>query len=188
MKLHTEKTVASPTVLAGGGASSDAPSPRVCRTCGLSKPLTDFYIARGRFPHRECKHCTNNRSRTWADRNREIRRDVVRSNYQRRMADPETLEVIRAQKRGWNANNPSKIRAHCEVKRAIQDGILKRPATCQACPSQRRIHAHHDDYDEPLSVIWLCQVCHSARHLVLDDIRARLTLAAYANERIGGAS
>ena len=27
-----------------------------------------------------------------------------------------------------------------------------------------RVHAHHEDYDYPLDVIWLCPIHHKARH------------------------
>jgi hypothetical protein len=31
------------------------------------------------------------------------------------------------------------------------------------------VHAHHDDYDKPLDVRWLCFGCHKATHPVGDE-------------------
>jgi hypothetical protein len=30
--------------------------------------------------------------------------------------------------------------------------------------------AHHDDYDKPLDVMWLCQPCHKQRHKELKQL------------------
>lgn len=50
------------------------------------------------------------------------------------------------------------------VGRAIKSGILQRPTECSRCGSQVPLHAHHDDYNKPLDVRWLCFKCHYAWH------------------------
>lgn len=37
---------------------------------------------------------------------------------------------------------------------------LERPENCQNCGSECKPDAHHEDYDKPLDVIWLCVRCH----------------------------
>lgn len=48
---------------------------------------------------------------------------------------------------------------------AVRAGELQRPDTCDVCGSKHhRIAGHHDDYDRPLDVMWLCSSCHLRRH------------------------
>jgi hypothetical protein len=63
-----------------------------------------------------------------------------------------------------------KQRAHTAVTKAIKDGELVRPKRCEECgkrPNRRKNHrivAHHDDYNKPLQVRWLCSPCHGQTH------------------------
>jgi hypothetical protein len=38
--------------------------------------------------------------------------------------------------------------------------------------------AHHESYDEPLTVMWLCQPCHKQRHKEIDCFNAERTSAS----------
>lgn len=62
---------------------------KACTQCHHVKPLTDFYVARGR--HRsECKECTKDRSTEWQRRNR----DRVNDNVRRwRQENPDVIRV-----------------------------------------------------------------------------------------------
>jgi hypothetical protein len=54
-----------------------------------------------------------------------------------------------------------KRRAMSIVAQAIKDGRLERPDACSNCGDRWcRIHGHHEDYDKPLEVMWLCSRCH----------------------------
>lgn len=62
-----------------------------------------------------------------------------------------------------------KMRARAQVRRALERGILVRPDACPRCglPDRRgrdgrsTIHAHHHNgYDRPLDIEWLCVTCH----------------------------
>ncbi len=63
---------------------------------------------------------------------------------------------------------PEKYHARKVVEWHVKAGnIIKQPcAVCQA----PKVHAHHDDYSEPLVVMWLCPLHHKARHKVLKQI------------------
>lgn len=50
--------------------------------------------------------------------------------------------------------------------KAIANGQLIRATVC-ACGARNRIEAHHDDYELPLLVRWLCRKCHRAAHRAL---------------------
>lgn len=58
-------------------------------------------------------------------------------------------------------------RAHDIVELALEKGELVRPPTCSECgdggkmaDGRTKIQAHHDDYNKPTDVRWLCQRCH----------------------------
>lgn len=72
------------------------------------------------------------------------------------------------------------------LETALKQGVVKRRETCEDCGSSGRmkdgrssIQAHHDDYNKPLTVRWLCQPCHHAWHKHNRPTRkgARLELA-----------
>lgn len=65
----------------------------------------------------------------------------------------------------WNDPDPAKDFARKQVKYAVKSGRLFKPKKCFECGSDDYvIHAHHDNYDKPLDVIWLCPQCHKDRH------------------------
>ena len=64
----------------------------------------------------------------------------------------------------WKESNQQAVEAHQAVKRAIDEGILIRPANCSACFKPARLEAHHKDYSKPLEVDWLCASCHRLEH------------------------
>jgi hypothetical protein len=63
--------------------------------------------------------------------------------------------------------------AHNRVEKAVARGQLQRPEVCSQCggygvaykDGRSRIHAHHDDYNRPLDVRWLCKGCHHLWHI-----------------------
>lgn len=61
----------------------------------------------------------------------------------------------------------AKLAARQVVRDAVFSGRLAKPTICSMCagsPGRQHIHAHHDDYREPLAVVWLCKSCHRERH------------------------
>ncbi len=51
------------------------------------------------------------------------------------------------------------------VFHAIRAGRMKRETACKECGSDRYVEAHHDDYNKPFDVRWLCRRCHHAWHV-----------------------
>lgn len=50
------------------------------------------------------------------------------------------------------------------VRLAIKRGTLERAKRCESCGSTGYTHGHHDDYNYPLIVRWLCPPCHADVH------------------------
>lgn len=70
--------------------------------------------------------------------------------------------------RGGETADP---RAHDIFEKAVKRGDIVRPDACEECgeappfkDGRSPIQAHHDDYNKPLEVRWLCQRCHHAWH------------------------
>lgn len=62
----------------------------------------------------------------------------------------------------YRIKNPQKAEAHRLLLKAIRRGDLKR-LPCEKCSSVKS-HGHHEDYNKPLEVIWLCPKNHVQRH------------------------
>lgn len=72
-----------------------------------------------------------------------------------------------AKNAAWKAKNKEKHRAHKAVEYALSRGRLTK-APCERCGDTRIVHAHHDDYTQMLSVMWLCPLHHRERHRELE--------------------
>jgi transposase-like protein len=56
-------------------------------------------------------------------------------------------------------------RAQYAVFVALGKGAIIKSSVCEKCNrSSSRIHGHHDDYSQPLTVRWMCSHCHSKWH------------------------
>lgn len=64
----------------------------------------------------------------------------------------------------WQLNNPEKVLASLLLKRAIKSGLINKPEQCSICMDKNRINGHHEKYQEPLIVIWVCNSCHKKIH------------------------
>lgn len=138
---------------------------RRCTKCGESKPPTEFYSnGVGKPPRPECKACNRARRAQYRDENREKLRESSRRYY----VEYQASGAHREQSRAWRARNRERsrvmARAHMQVWRAVQRGEIDKPLACALCAAGGPLHAHHEDYDRPLDVIWLCRPCHMQHH------------------------
>jgi hypothetical protein len=68
----------------------------------------------------------------------------------------------------WRRANPGKYEAHLAVQRAVKAGELDKES-CEVCGIEA-VDAHHDQYDEPLKVRWLCRRHHTRLHHYGEDM------------------
>lgn len=47
---------------------------------------------------------------------------------------------------------------------AIKSGMMVRPNNCSICRLQIMVEGHHEDYNKPLDIIWVCKNCHWEIH------------------------
>jgi transposase-like protein len=62
-------------------------------------------------------------------------------------------------------------KSHHKVENAVKHGYIKRPESCEECghsgknkDGRTALRAHHDDYNKPMEVRWLCHKCHYTWH------------------------
>lgn len=68
----------------------------------------------------------------------------------------------------WRRANLAKYSAHLAVQQAISSGALTKGA-CEVCGAAK-VDAHHDRYDQPLNVRWLCRRHHVKLHYFGEDM------------------
>jgi hypothetical protein len=131
-----------------------------CFKCKVTKPLLDFYKHPKMFDGHvnKCKECNKNDVMEHRLKHLEKLRQYDRNrgkNPDRRKANTEITKI-------WRSEDRRRQKAHNAVSGAIKKGILIREPCCRC--NETKSLAHHEDYDRPLDVMWLCQPCHKQRH------------------------
>lgn len=147
-----------------------------CKSCERNLEANAFYASN----LGTCKECVKSKVRA----NRAAKADYYRAYDRKRYREnPERQENARrcanseAGKRARAASmarsrmeEPQKWKARNAVSNAIRDGKLER-RPCYFCGSEKNVQAHHEDYDHPLDVVWLCAGCHGKLHALKGDFR-----------------
>lgn len=149
---------------------------RTCRACGEGKSLDHFYAS----DERTCKNCVKARVRANRLRNAEYYRAYDRKRYRDDPARQENAKKCGNSEAGkrsraasiarQRAEDPKKIKARAKIQRALRKGEIER-SPCFFCGTQENLQAHHEDYDLPLDVVWLCAACHGKYHTIRGDLR-----------------
>lgn len=115
--------------------------------------------------------------------NPDLLRENGRKCYERKMkrlhgedyvvGDPSNMKGNKSGVRFASQGNlpfiPTQKRKNCQKKvaRALAKGIITK-TVCMVCGNPN-VEAHHADYDQPLSVVWLCAIhhreCHPLKHV-----------------------
>lgn len=159
-----------------------------CKSCQKDKPTSEFYalpkMSDGLCA--ECKMCVRKRVRErekrlkatdpeWVERELARHRLKTRRYVSDGRAKKITLEKKRLSIAKYDEKHPHKKKARHIVSNAIRDGKIQR-LPCTICGGVAE--AHHDDYDKPLDVIWLCSKHHAERHIQLRQQQRRLRAIA----------
>lgn len=126
---------------------------KVCAKCKVRKSITEFSpIKDGRACGvvSYCLQCKREHLRAYyqTDRYKEWMREYGKKRYQKDKA----RNLVRAKTRSY-----------------VKTGLLVKPEVCENCQENIRLEAHHTDYDKPLEVMWLCNLCHKQQHGRIKD-------------------
>ena len=129
-----------------------------CFKCGVEKSLDEFYLhPRMSDGHlNKCKSCTKKdvENRYYDPKKREMI-----FNYEiKRGQQPERKKKRLEYQRKMRLKHPKKYKARTAVSNALRGGKLKK-TPCMVC-AEEKVNAHHEDYDKPLEVLWLCRKHH----------------------------
>lgn len=146
-----------------------------CIVCEEVKPVESFYKhpATADRLFNKCKRCHNDYalSRIRTPEGKAVFRKYQtgpkmkkwRKEYQKKYRKTERgIEIYHDAAKKYAANNAEKRVAVNAVNNAIRAGIIKR-GPCIVC-GKKKTHAHHEDYEKKLDVIWLCPKHHVAHH------------------------
>jgi DNA repair exonuclease SbcCD ATPase subunit len=92
-------------------------------------------------------------------RNAERIRETARSTRIRRLEEARAYDRKRSKSR---KPLPEKVRAKNAVNHAIVAGVIERKP-CEVCGNPLS-EGHHEDYTQPLDVLWLCRTHHMEKH------------------------
>lgn len=129
-----------------------------CFKCHRTLDISEFYehpqMKDGHL--NKCKECTKK------DVSERYRLTFeARAEYERRRnKTTKRKERKRIYTKRSREKNPEKYHAHSLVASAIKRGVLVKPSSCSICGKEGIIHAHHEDYEKPLDVVWVCAKCH----------------------------
>lgn len=130
---------------------------KTCFKCGEVKPLTEYY-KHGQMKDghlNKCKTCAKQDVHT--HRHDSSSREKILS-YDRERGNRQSIEY----RNKYKAEYPKKYKAHCMINNAVRNKKLFREP-CEIC-GKENTHGHHDDYDKPLNVRWLCAEHHRQWH------------------------
>jgi ribosomal protein S27AE len=124
-----------------------------CQSCGgpLPKP-------KGGPPRKFCsKACANawHRVLVYA-RNRER----IKAKSREYSRSPQGMEAQR--RRESLPTRQAHQRAMSVVNHAVRDRKISKPKSCSRCGKVGPVQGHHENYERPLEVRWLCSACHGA--------------------------
>lgn len=140
-----------------------------CFKCGEKKSISEFYthpeMADGHLG--KCKTCTKRDTRErvshlrtnpeWVMEQRRIGRERARRNWANGKREKRDSSI----NKNWRIRNRLKQKVHNIAEKALERGQIKRKQNCENCgTTNRRLEMHHEDYNFPLIVQWLCPSCH----------------------------
>lgn len=142
---------------------------KVCTQCKEPKSFDNYFKdLRGRFGLVAiCKVC---RSASASKYNLDHREELVSVRYEQRQRHKERIRAYKKSPKGkavakrtvaknLNAEKSRKYYMKRKYKLVIPDH-------CQRCEETANLEAHHEDYNKPMDVIYLCKRCHTDEHMI----------------------
>lgn len=121
----------------------------VCKKCGENKTGSTFPANSYGRRSPSCNDCHNAYLKKW--RNTPGGREG-------------TNRSAAKQRAAHRANRKHYLRSVWSFHTNLKSGKIKKQDSCSICHSKTRVEGHHDDYNRPLCVRWLCKKCHTDWH------------------------
>ena len=132
-----------------------------CKSCGEGLDCSLFWKDKSKSNgyRSSCKKCMTSASKKWQQEN-----VAKMSSYSRKYRATEAGKVKTAeQRKRYRAKYPEKREAQHLLFTEVRAGRIV-PELCEVCGAILA-EAHHDDYNKPLEVRWLCRQHHRDHHM-----------------------
>lgn len=139
-----------------------------CSECEIEKSLDSFEKEKkGR--RNKCKECRKIDRRAWLDKNKDHCKKYRQDNKAKRAIQ---IKDWRSTENGKKSGKAATERTNQKYLNAYKSrryynhhkhkiDILN---NCQKCNEESKLSGHHEDYNKPLDVIFLCVTCHEEWH------------------------
>jgi hypothetical protein len=120
---------------------------KICSKCDRVLDSNSFYKS-----HSWCVKCLSEYSQT---EERKVKARKWRDDNRKKM---------NASAQRWRSRNRRKAQIQIEIMTLKKYGFIKASKICTDCQKEVETEGHHEDYDKPLDLVWLCRPCHKRRH------------------------
>lgn len=151
---------------------------KICSRCHQEISLDNFYSDNRSLDGKQsaCKFCQLKYQKEYRTNNEELKKHN-RSIYAKKKKDIREKRRIEGKEQykkfsehyKFNSykrrkEKPGEVEATRKLNVAINSGKIIRPSNCQKCGENIKVDGHHEDYNKPFEVTWLCRSCHLTLH------------------------
>jgi len=124
------------------------PLRKIYRLNYMRKRRKDIKFRRKEYLYRRNKKDSN---KNILEKERELNRNYYQKNKIKK----------RVYKLKWKYKNMNKVKSEKLAQRLIK---IPKGKLCEICNINKAVHRHHEDYSQPLHVMFLCSTCHGKQH------------------------
>lgn len=107
----------------------------------------------------------NERHRLYNKKNREL----INLKSRKLCATQEGKKKAREYYHTTKEKFDKKIKARNKLRYEVRRGRIMKPDFCEKCFEKKKLHGHHEDYNLPLDVLWVCNKCHKGIHFKIGN-------------------
>lgn len=141
---------------------------RRCKECIASYKNKHYHDNIDKYLNRSKSQREKDRDRykTYQNNYREVNKDILEEKRKAYYTSETGREKNKIRSREYRSTEEGKYKDNVRslVAHAVRSGVIIRPNNCSACNKEVFVEAHHEDYEKPLEVIWLCKKCHEIKH------------------------
>jgi len=115
---------------------------QLCRHCKKNEgTICDSQNKKYGKKYYTCRDCNSKRARKYreTESGKTVYREIMRRQY---------------------VKNHDKVIARVLLNQALKIGKVVKPKKCEDCQKRKKLEGHHEDYNKPLVVKWVCRDCH----------------------------
>lgn len=116
-----------------------------CSGCGSNKNLYKSNVSKNGTQYYVCRECNKKRVKKY--------RQTQKGKKNVRKAVYKSIKKY-----------PEKQKARARSYYLLLKGEILKVDKCEECGIEENLFIHHNNYDDPLDITWLCKECHLLTH------------------------